>query len=92
MLRKKKSEIADKEAVVTAMDQTKAYSIQMLGGGRKNGGTKEHRQNRYDVLERVRLSCGLTKHQEGQWEFLKLLGTKICQRNTLKSGANTSAE
>ena len=43
----------------------------MLGQGRAKGGNKEHRQNRYDVLERVRRVGNLTEDQKGQWEFFK---------------------
>ena len=71
-VRQKNAEIAEKESVVTAMSQNKAYSVHMLGFGKKNGGPKEHRQRRYEVLERVRRTCGLTKDQEAQWEFFKL--------------------
>ena len=43
----------------------------MLGQGRPKGGNKEHRQNRYDVLERLRRIGNLTEDQKGQWEFFK---------------------
>ena len=59
------------DAVVTAMTHQKTFSTQMLGQGRPNGGNKEHRLHRYDVLERVRRVGSLTGEQNGQWEFFK---------------------
>ena len=66
-----REELKRSEAVVTALSQTKTYYVEMFGQGRANGCTKEHRQNRYQVLERVRRVGQLTEHQKGQWEFLK---------------------
>ena len=43
----------------------------MLGQGRAKGGNKEHRLNRYEVLERVRRVGKLTEDQKGQWDFFK---------------------
>ena len=65
------AELKRVEAVVTAMTSQKAYSPEMLGQGRGNGGLKEHKQNRYDVLERLRRVGGLTEAQKGQWDFFK---------------------
>ena len=59
------------EAVVAALSHPKVFSPEMLGLGKPRGGNKEHRHNRYDVLERVRRLGGLTEDQKGQWEFFK---------------------
>ena len=59
------------EAVVAAMTSEKVYSPEMLGQGKSKGGNKEHRQNRYDALERARRIGGITEDQKGQWDFFK---------------------
>ena len=43
----------------------------MLGQGKAKGGNKDHKQNRYQVLERLRRIGNLTQEQNGQWEYLK---------------------
>ena len=43
----------------------------MLGDGLKDGGFKEHRNKRLEVLERFRRVSTLTPEQEGQWEYFK---------------------
>ena len=68
-LQKTQAELDSKNAVVTALNQAKAYTPQMLGEGRKHGGTKEHQRNRRDVLDRVRHTGFLSPEQEGQYEY-----------------------
>ena len=58
-------------SVVTELASPKPYSPEMLGQGKKGGGTKDHRQNRWETLERVRRLAYLTPEQIGQWEFFK---------------------
>ena len=70
-LQKLTAELKRIEAVVAAITHQKAFSPEMLGQGRANGGTKEHKQSRYDVWERVRRVGNLTEDQKGQWEFFK---------------------
>ena len=65
------AELKRTEAVVTALTNQKAFSVEMLGQGKPNGGNKEHRLNRYEVLERVRRVATLTEDQKGQWDFFK---------------------
>ena len=56
------------EAVVAALTNSKVFSPEMLGQGKARGGTKEHKLNRYQVLERLRRIGNLTQEQNGQWE------------------------
>ena len=63
------AEIKRIEAVAAALTNQKVYSPEMLGQGRPKGGNKEHKQNRYDVLERLRRIGNLTEEQNGQWEL-----------------------
>ena len=53
------------------MHEAEAFTPQMLGYGKSNGGTKDHRDARFKVLERARRIGNLTVRQEGQWEFFK---------------------
>ena len=59
------------DAVVAALTSRKVFDPEMLGQGRSQGGLREHRQNRFDVLERVRRIGNLTADQTLQWEFFK---------------------
>ena len=59
------------EAVVTAMEAVKAYSIEMLGKGKKNAGNQQHRKARLEVLERLRRSAELSAAQTSAWVFFK---------------------
>ena len=70
-LRRVSQQIGRSQAVVAAMHEAEAFTPQMLGHGRARGGNKEHRDNRYKVLERARLIRNLTVKQEGQWEYFK---------------------
>ena len=65
------AEIKRIEAVVAAMSSEKVYSPEMLGQGKRKGGRKEHKDNRYDTLERVRRIGKLNADQCGQWDFFK---------------------
>ena len=56
-------------AVVAAMTDVRAFSASQCGHGKKGGGTKEHRANRFQVLERMRLIGNLTQEQTHQWDF-----------------------
>ena len=61
----------DAEAVVAARQQIKAYSVQTLGKGKKNGGGEQHHKARLEVLERLRKAAELTPEQTGGWDFFK---------------------
>ena len=60
------------EAVVTAMEAAKAYSLEMLGKGNKNGGNQQHQKARLEVLQRVRRAAELSPEQTSQWQFFKI--------------------
>ena len=64
------------EAVVTAMEAAKAYSLEMLGKGNKNGGNQQHQKARLEVLQRVRRAAELSPEQTSQWEFQNYLGSR----------------
>ena len=46
----------------------KGYTLEMLGYGRENGGTKEHQKNRMAALEHVRRTAKLTPEQAFVWQ------------------------
>ena len=70
-MKKLRKEARDAEAAVAAKEQVKAYSLDMLGNGKKNGGGVAHQKNRSEIMERVRKSSLLTAEQTGSWEFFK---------------------
>ena len=43
------------------------HALSQLGQGKKNGGTKDHQKNRFDVLDRVRSVSELSESQAVQW-------------------------
>ena len=55
------------EAVVTAMYETRQYSLHQLGQGKKNGGFKDHQENLFYVLDRVRGVSELSPGEASQW-------------------------
>ena len=64
-------EIKRIEAVVTALTSEKVFSPEMLGAGKARGGNKDHKLNRYQVLDRLRRIGNLTQQQNSQWDFFK---------------------
>ena len=70
-LQRARKEQRSAEAVVTAMEEVKAYSIEMLGKGKKNAGNQQHRKARLEVLERLRRSAELSAAQTSAWDFFK---------------------
>ena len=70
-LQKARKQARAAEAVVTAMDEVKVYSLEMLGKGRKNTGILQHQRTRLEVLERLRRAAELSAEQTSQWEYFK---------------------
>ena len=70
-LKRARKEQREAEAVVTAMFEVKAYSLEMLGKGKKNGGFQQHQKARLEVLQRVRKAAELSPEQTSQWEFFR---------------------
>ena len=68
-LQRARKEQRDAEAVVTAMEEVKVYSLEMLGKGKKKGGLQQHQKARLDVLQRLRRASELSPEQTSQWEF-----------------------
>ena len=59
------------EAVVTAMEEVKVYSLEMLGKGRKKAGNQQHQKARLEVLERLRRAAELSAAQTSLWDCFK---------------------
>lgn len=53
-MKKQKLALAAERLKAAACGEKKYFSAEMLGANREHGGTKEHRANRLDLLERVR--------------------------------------
>ena len=70
-LKRARKEHNKAEAVVTAMFAVKAYSLETLGKGKKNGGSQQHQKARLEVLQRVRKAAELSPEQTTQWEFFR---------------------
>ena len=59
------------EAVVTVMEEVKVYSLEVLGKGKKRGGTHQNQKARLEVLQRLRRAAELSPQQTSQWEYFK---------------------
>ena len=70
-LQRARKEQRDAEAVVTVMEEVKVYSPQMLGKGKKRGGTHQNQKARLEVLQRLRRAAELSPQQTSQWEYFK---------------------
>ena len=68
-LQRARKEQRDAEAVVTAMEEVKVYSLDMLGKGKKKAGSQQHQKARLEVLHRVRRAAVLMPEQTSQWEY-----------------------
>ena len=70
-LQRARTEQRAAEAVVTAMEEVKVYSLEMLGKGKKKGGVQQHQKARLEVLQRLRRAAELSPEQTGQWDYFK---------------------
>ena len=70
-LKKIRKEQKEAEAVVTAMELMRVYSLDELGQGKKNGGAQYHQKARLQVLQALRKAADLTPLQTSHWEFFK---------------------
>ena len=70
-LQRARKEQREAEAMVMAMEEVKAYSLEMLGKGNKKGGLQQHHKARLEVLQRVRKAAELSPEQTSQWEFFR---------------------
>ena len=50
-----------------AQHSAKAYTLSQLGGGKKNGGSKDNQKLRFDVLDRLRAVGEISVDQASQW-------------------------
>ena len=71
-IRKAQKEHKAAEAVVTASEFKKTFSLAALGQGKKNGGGKDTCQKaRFQVMDRIRAAAELSPEQANDWEFFK---------------------
>ena len=73
---------------------SKDFDEGMLGQGKKEGGSKVHRDNRMDCLERVKRSCdALPPELEVDWERFKALGAtpRFCSALSLEMAPKPTA-
>ena len=60
------------EAVVTAMEEVKVYSLEMFGEwGRKREAFVSIRRHVLEVLQRLRRAAELSPEQTSQWDLFK---------------------
>ena len=76
-LQRTRKEQRDAEAVVTAMEEVKWYSLEMLGKGKKRGGAQQNQKARLEVLQRVRRAAELSPEQTGQWGYFKTVWDRL---------------
>ena len=57
--------------MVAAMEQMRVYSLDMLGQGKKKGGTQAHQKARMQVLQALRKASELSPEQTSIWEYFK---------------------
>jgi ATPase subunit of ABC transporter with duplicated ATPase domains len=67
-----KKERKHEEQVLAAMVSARAFTLPMLGNGKKKGGTQQNQKNRYEVLERVRAVAELSPEQTNNWHLFKI--------------------
>ena len=72
-----KKQTRDAEAVVTATEAMKTFSLDSMGYGKKNAGGKEGQKTRFEVLERVRAVAALSAEQRNDWEYFKTTWDKL---------------
>ena len=72
LLKKRKREIEDAEAVLETKHAIKQYSLEDLGKGRSRGGGAAAKKNRWEVLDRLaRLGQGLSPAQGDDFKWFK---------------------
>ena len=72
LLKKRKREIEDAEAVLQAKHAIKNFSFEDLGKGRRSGGGVLAKKKRWEVLDRVsRLGQGLSPAQKNDFTWFK---------------------
>ena len=72
-LQRARKEQREAEAMVMASQEVRAYSLEMLGKGKKKGGLQQHQKARLEVLERLRKAAELSPEQTSQWDFFKTM-------------------
>ena len=70
-VQKIRKETREAEAAVAARHEIKAYSMEVLGKGKKNGGSEQHHKARMEVMGRLRKAAELAPRQTGEWDFFR---------------------
>ena len=72
-MKHKEEELQRAKAVVTAKSSSWEfnYTLAELGQGKKGGGTREHQQHRFDVLDRIRSVAELSPDQKRIWVIFR---------------------
>ena len=78
--------------MLAARQQIKAYSLEMLGVGRKSGGGLHVHKTRMEVMERLRRVAALSPQQTADWEYFKTTWDKTMATATEEDWAEMFAE
>ena len=71
-MKKARKDRQHEEKVLTTRVSSRAFTLPMLGNGRKNGGAQHNQKNRYEVLERIREVSELSPGQTTHWICFKI--------------------
>ena len=91
-LRKVRKDLMEIDAVVTAREAVKAYSLPALGENKKKGGGVAFQKVRFEVLDRVRAIAQLSPQQTNDWEFFKTSWDKVMAETHGENWARLFAE
>ena len=76
-LREARKKLRKVKKIIASIEETRAYTLESFGKGMPNGGTKDHRKNRFQVMDRVRSVACLTPPQATCWQsFTELWDAK----------------
>jgi len=71
-LKETKRQIKDLEGIVACKHAVRTFTIDALGAGSGNAGGPKSRDNRFDVLDRLKnLGAGLSPGQKNDWKWFK---------------------
>ena len=72
-LREAQKKLRKVKTIIASIEETRAYTLESFGRGMPNGGTNDHRKNRFRVMDRVRSVACLTPPQATRWQSFKEL-------------------
>ena len=70
-LAKAKKQLKDAQSVAESFEAIKSFSPEMLGDGKKGGGTAQHRKARMEVLDRLGTHGTVSAQQRNDWQWFK---------------------